>query len=237
MVGLRIENVKQCLDAYCDDVNVVSNQLGDFFVVDEAVRKFEAVSGAILSRNKKCTVMGIGTWKDKVDWPLDYLVTVKEVKILGIYLSDSYRSIIQKNWDYRYKKFVDVIRSWSSRVLDTLAQRVEVVKVFALSKVYYVASVIPINLTMVKKFEKEIGNFIWNRSGKILRVKFEEIKNSPEKGGLGLPCLASKGKALMLSQLLRLLKSGDIKSIGHIGYWMGVLLGDFVNGIDGGQHA
>ena len=35
------------------------NQLGDFFVVDEAVRKFEAVSGAILSRNKKCTVMGI----------------------------------------------------------------------------------------------------------------------------------------------------------------------------------
>ena len=108
-------------------------------------------------------------------------------------MSDSYRSIIKKKWDYRYKKFVDVIRSWSSRVLDTLAQRVEVVKVFALSRVYYVASIIPISLTMARKFDKEIGNFIWKRSGKILRVKLEEIKNIPEKGGLGLPGLASKG--------------------------------------------
>ena len=65
-------------------------------------------------------------------------------------------------------------------------------KVFALSRVYYVASILPISVTMVKKFEKEIGMFVWNRSGKILRVKLDEIKNSPEKGGLGLPCLALK---------------------------------------------
>ena len=67
MGGLRFENVKQCLDAYCDDVNVVTNQVADFGVLDEAVRKFESVSGAILSRNKKCIVMGFRTWKDNVD--------------------------------------------------------------------------------------------------------------------------------------------------------------------------
>ena len=80
---------------------------------------------------------------------------------------------------------------------------------------------------MVKKFEKEIGRFIWNRSGKILRVKLDEVKNSPENGGLGLPCLALKSKSLLLSQFLRLLKSEDIKSVSHIGYWMGDLLADF----------
>ena len=71
----------------------------------------------------------------------------------------------------------------------------------------------------------------------MLRVSLEELQNSSEKGGLGLPCLRGRNNALMLSQLLRLLKSGDRKSLGHIGYWMGELLGDLLAGIDGGEHA
>ena len=48
--------ISQCIEAYCDDVNILTNQLSDFLVVDLAVRKFEAISGAILSRDKKCKV-------------------------------------------------------------------------------------------------------------------------------------------------------------------------------------
>ena len=36
-----------------------------------------------------------------------------------------------------------------------MLQRVEVVKVFALSRVYYVASILPTNKTMVNKIEKD----------------------------------------------------------------------------------
>ena len=86
MVGLSVGGVVQILDSFCDDVSLVTNQLSDFLVIDEAVVKFESVSGAILSQNKKCKVMGFGAWKDKVDWPLDYLETVKEIKVLGICL-------------------------------------------------------------------------------------------------------------------------------------------------------
>ena len=129
------------------------------------------------------------------------------------------------------------IRSWSPRVLETLLQRVEVLKLFAFSRVNYVASVLPITETMAKKFEKEVGKFLWNASGKVLRVSLEELQNCPEKGGLGLPCLRNRNKALMLSQLLRLLKSRDRKSLGHVGYWLGELLGDLLPGIDGGEHA
>ena len=49
--------------------------------------------------------------------------------------------------------------SWSPRVLETLSQRVEVLRVFALTRVYYVASILPINVTMVRKFEKEMAKF------------------------------------------------------------------------------
>ena len=92
-------------------------------------------------------------------------------------------SMVKRNWDYRFERFQEVIRSWALRILDTLVQRVEVLKMFALSRVVYVASVLPIRKTMIKKFEKELGKFIWNSSGKVLRVSLDELKNPQEKGG------------------------------------------------------
>ena len=237
LVGLKLGNRIQCIEAYCDDVNVLTNKVSDFAVLDDAVSKFESFSGAILSRNKKCKVLGLGSWAGRVDWPLSYLKNVGEIKVFGIFICDSYRSLIKRNWDFRFENFVAAIRSWSPRVLETLLQRVEVLKLFAFSRVYYVASVLPITETMAKKFEKEVGKFLWNASGKVLRVSLEELQNCPEKGGLGLPCLRNRNKALMLSQLLRLLKSRDRKSLGHVGYWLGELLGDLLPGIDGGEHA
>ena len=237
LVGIRVSGVPQCIEAYCDDVNVLTNNLTDFLTLDIAVRKFEAVSGAILSREKKCKVMGFGAWKDVIDWPLGYIKTVKEIKIFGIFVLDSYRGMIKRNWEFRFEKFQDVVKSWSSRILDTLAQRVEVLKMFALSRVYYVASILPIRKTMVKKFEKVMGKFVWNASGKVLRVPIGELANGLEAGGLGLPCLQSMSSSLLLSQLLRLLGSGDRKSMEHVGYWIGEVLGVFGLGLDRGQHA
>ena len=93
---------------------------------------------------------------------------MKSMKIFGIFIFDSYDDILKVNWDYRYKKFSDAIHSWSSRILDTLQQRVEVIRIFALSRVFYVAAVLPVRPSMVKKFESLMGRFIWNYSGKIL---------------------------------------------------------------------
>ena len=120
---------------------------------------------------------------------------------------DSFRSLIEKNWDFRFEKFQDVVRSWTPRILETLVQRVEVLRMFALSRVVYVASILPIRSFMIKKFEKEMGKFIWNASGKVLRVSLDEMRNPPERGGLAVPCILSMSKSLLLSQLLRLLRS------------------------------
>ena len=108
---------------------------------------------------------------------------------------------------------------------------------FALARVYYVASILPIRKTMVKKFEQVMGNFLWRSSGKVLRVPIGELYNGTEAGGLGLPSIQAMCNSLMLSQLLRLLKSGDSKTLGHVGYWIGELLSDVVVGLGGGQHA
>ena len=224
ITGLKLTGIGKSLEAYCDDINVLSDNLADFDIVDKVIGKFEKVSGAILSRNKKCKVIGFGNWVSKEDWPLDWVKPVKSEKIFGIFISDSFNEILDLNLDYRFKKFSNIMYSWSNRVLDTLQQRVEVIRMFGLSRVYYVAAVLPMKPKVVKKFEGLMGKYIWNFSGKILRVAIDEMKNKKMEGGMNLPCLASMADSLLFSQLCRLIRSGEKKSLAHAFYWLGDLL-------------
>lgn len=194
------------------------------------------MSGAILSRNHKCKIMGIGAWKNRDQWPLEYVKTDDEIKIFGIFFKNSYRSMVKKNWDYRYGKFMNSIRSWFSRSGLLLQARINILKTFALSRVYYIASVLPLPKTTAKKFEGSIGNFIWKSSGWVLRVAQDELKNDPKKGGLNLVCLTSMAKSLLLSQFLRLLKGVYSKAVSHVGYWIGDSLADLLANVGNGDH-
>ena len=84
-------------------LNLTTGNLPDFDIVDKIIGKFEKVSGAILSRNKKCKVIGFGNWASKEDWPLDWVKPVKSEKIFGIFICDSYNEILELNWNYRLK--------------------------------------------------------------------------------------------------------------------------------------
>ena len=48
-----MNNFKLIDKAYCDDVQTLSEDVDDFVKFDEVMQKFESMSGAILSRNKK----------------------------------------------------------------------------------------------------------------------------------------------------------------------------------------
>ena len=176
--GVSVAGIPQVVEAFCDDINVVTSELDDLVKTDEAIRKFEAMSGAILSRNFKCKVLGIGRWKAKKNWPIDFIRTENEIKIFGILFKDSYQSMIKVNWDVRFGKFSNCIKSWIGRFLPSLSSRIEVIKVFALSRVYYVGSILPLTKVMLRKFESVIGKFIWSTGGWVLRVALDEIKNA-----------------------------------------------------------
>ena len=233
----NVFSVSQCTEGYCDDLNIVTENDADLVLVDNAVSKFESLSGAILSRNKKCKILGFGRWSRRQNWPLNYVQTVSEIKVFGIFLMNSYSKTLKRNWDYRYAKFQQAIMSWSSRRLDLLVQRIEVIKIFALSRIYYVASILPLSKTAGAKFEKLMGQFIWKSSGKLLRVAIKELKLPYERGGLALTCIHTMSSSLLLTQLLRLLKYGDTKAIHAVDYWIGEILSDVVIGLDQCVHA
>ena len=99
---------------------------------------------------------------------------------------------------------------------------------FSFSRIFYIAAVLPMPQNFIKRVDMSVGKFLWNLSGKLLRVSLQDIKLPKSRGGLGLICLSSMAKSLRLSQLLRLLKSGDDKSVSHIWFWIGSLLEDLI---------
>ena len=233
--GLFVSTQVQKDEDYCDDLNFLSEHESDLLVIENTFLRFEAVSGAILSRSHKSKVMGLGPWRQKQDWSLPWLQVKEELKIFGFHISASYKKTVEKCWTECYSSFNKVLMSWSSRQLETLVQRVEVLRVFATSKIWYKASALPLPMKFAKQFESAMFRFLW--IGKLEKLKLDEIKNPVSSGGLNLPCVLSKADSLFLTQTCRLLAKPASKQYKHVQYWLGLYAKDHFPEMAAGPHA
>ena len=49
--GLKLASVQQTLEAYCDDINIITDDLEDFRRMETKIAEFEKYSGAILKQS------------------------------------------------------------------------------------------------------------------------------------------------------------------------------------------
>ena len=211
-------------EGYVDDTEVFCSSDSDFLAVDKCVARFERVSGAILNRSTKSVVLGLGNWKDRTSWPLPWLKTVSEMKVFGFILHPDYSEIIDKNWTEQLNKFRSVLFSWTSRVINSLFQRAEILSIFALSTIWYRAQVLPLPMKYAVQFEKEISNLLWKGHMTKNVLSRETVCLSKERGGLAVPHLRIKCKSLRIKQMLRNI-TGTEKGKEHIDFWLGERLG------------
>ena len=173
-----------------------------------------------MNRCNKSVILGLGGWSDRTIWPLNWIKTVVETKVLGFIVNNSYKDILHKNWSLQLSKFTSTLHSWSSRIIDSIYQRAEVVTVFALSKVWYRGTVLPLPEKFAILFEKEISKFLWK--GNIVRNVLSKATVSlpKNKGGLGLPCIRLKCRSLFMRQIFRTLHNGN-RDCKHYDFWIG----------------
>ena len=100
----------------------------------------------------------------------------------------------------------------------------EVAKTFAMSKLYYVAQVLPLPNKYKKRIESNLSKFIFK--GRHERLKLSDLENTPEKGGFGLPNIGVKADCLLLKQMCRMLALPGENSFNFLGYWLGSFLSD-----------
>ena len=129
--GLQVSNFKQ-LDE--DVIQFLSGNLQDLVTFNNIFLKFELQSGNMLSRDRKSKVMGLGQCRGSQDWPLPWLQSVEEMKMLGFRVCPEYSDTLSNTWQAVFRGFQLSLFSWESRALNTLQQKIKVSQTFALSK-------------------------------------------------------------------------------------------------------
>ena len=133
---------------------------------------------------------------------------------------NDYKEIIERNWSYQFDKFNNCILSWNHRSLPSLHQRARVLSVFALSKVWYRAQVLPLPDNYAKKFEIAISRFVWRGHLTNDVLPRDTVCLPRERGGLGIPHLKLRCKSLFLRQIFRSV-TGQGQSKDHFDFWLG----------------
>ena len=219
--GLQLGGIMSKDQDYVDDISAISTEIQDLFILDETFALFEKVSGTVLNRSNKSKIMGLGGWRDRQEWPLPWLKPENKLKIFGIHFLPTIKESQNASWEACTAGFRSCLHSWSSRFLPTLSQRVMVLSTFAMSKLWYLAQILPIPKKVVEQLEKEVRGFLWR--GRIEKLPLEELYAPVKEGGLGLPSIQAKGDALLMKQLCRILDSpGSTRD--HLSYWIGMRL-------------
>ena len=216
--GLRIGRCQQKNAGYVDDTSAVSTDERDIGRVAYLFDRFEQVSGTVLNKGK-CKITGLGGWRGRQDWPVDWLQPVESQKIFGIHFFPTVDETIRASWEECSDKFRRCLMSWKGKPLHNLSQRTIVLKTFATSKLWYLAQVLPMPKTVLSTLERMIGAFLWR--GHLERLALPELYLDRSQGGLGLPNIAAKADALFLMHLVRILKV-DCPTRDHLMYWIGL---------------
>jgi hypothetical protein len=146
---------------YMDDINELGEDENDIVLTDQICRAFEAASGAILNRNRKTVILGLGSWAGRRDWPLPWLQAVDQAKVLGVMVTPVFATSVSASWELVTAGVERVLLEWAARRLPTLRQRARALETFALSKVWYLAQIIPMPSAVASRLRRAVSDFLW----------------------------------------------------------------------------
>ncbi|MBM3938954.1 MAG: reverse transcriptase family protein, partial [Sphingomonadales bacterium] len=232
--GLRFAGLREASLAYVDDVSALSSKIEDLLILDEIVSDYEAASGAILNRNTKTVIMGLGSWEDRRDWPLQWIQSASKVKLFGVHVTASFHSTQQLSWEHTVGGLEAALRMWASRLLPYLTQRIQILHTYAMSKLWYMAQILPLPKVFCTRIRRAASDFLWR--GRLERLAWPELAAPKQGGGLAVACVETRARSLFAKQAFHRLASGG-RPARHLSYWLGLRLLRFLPGLRVGLHA
>lgn len=132
----------------------------------------------------------------------EWLSIENEINILGIRFTTRFADTVEKNWTSVLLKFQRALWMNNVRMLNII-QKVILLNTYISSKMWYVASVLPLPNKFAGKFISRMGSFLWHGRNST-RVPFETLILPKERGGLNLHSPAIKAKALIVNRMVHL---------------------------------
>lgn len=192
--GIDARDAHLAVTAYADDVTVLLTDNKDAATLKTTLTEFGEVAGLAVSETKTVAV-ALGTW-DEAQHPLPYRY-VKDCRILGVTFARTVTEMINLTWDKVVAGASYVAHQNKHRALN-LVQRVWFVSTYVLSKLWYVAQVLPIPDNIAAKLNISVAGFVW--TGHLYRVPFPNLCAPRTEGGLGLLHPLWKARSLFIGR-------------------------------------
>ena len=202
IIGLQLPGSSSFLPTvalYADDTSVIVNSESAIQATFSVYELFERGSGAKLNFSK-CEGLLLGPWRFLSRFPsVNISWSSTKIKILGVFIGHG--DLSEDNWRPRLDAVSRCLNSWRSRAL-SLAGRALVVNALALSRVWYVASVIHMPEWVRSELRRTVFNFIW--AGKRELVARRVMYHPKSRGGFSVVSVDFKISALLIQWVRRL---------------------------------
>jgi hypothetical protein len=181
--------------AYADDVTAFLTSVADFSTVQEAIQQFQRASGARLNP-RKSRALPIGRWsapKNILGIPCQH-----HVRILGFLFWGTLRQTVSASWA-QLVRLVKIQANDSYPRDLCLVHRILYVHVCLLTRLRYVAQVLPAPQLCVQQITAAVTYFIWRRA--TFRIPVSTLQSRQTDGCWALLDIAVKCRALLQSRM------------------------------------
>ena len=169
-------HIKQVL--YADDMTLFVKDKDSLIQLNEKFQTFAIVSGLQINRDKTYVLL-LGPLHGK-EIVTPFGKKVRLIKILGIHFSMDPEVQERINYKEILSKIKHLLTWWKQRDL-TLMGKIQLIKMFVISKLIYISSLTPIPQGVIADLNRLTFDFLWHGKDKIKReVTFLKY----EKGGL-----------------------------------------------------
>ena len=147
-----------CISQYADDTSLIVGTERAIEEVFNVYSLYERGSGAKLNPSK-CEGLWLGPWNGRTDSPINIIWSSVKIKVLGVFLGPG--NLDEINWRPRITSVENALNSWRQRSL-SYRGRALVINALALSRVWYVASLIPVPPWVLSELTSLVFKFFWS---------------------------------------------------------------------------
>ena len=198
--GIKIPNSTVSLPVvslYADDTSAIVTSDPGIKAVFDTYSRFERASGSKLNLSK-CKGLWLGSWRGRLDLPVAIDWSSDMIKVLGIFIG--FGDLDAANWNPRIDAVSKCLTSWRMRSL-SYSGRAIVANALALSRIWYVASLVHMPSWVLKKLISLVFNFFW--AGKKDLVRRDVVVQKKESGGFSVVSVKFKVQALLVQWVKR----------------------------------
>ena len=145
------------ISQYADDTSLIVTSDDAIKATFETYSVYEKGSGSKLNLSKS-KGLWLGSWNGRQDPPVNLDWTSSMIKVLGVFIGIG--NLDEANWRPRISAVENVLCSWHHRQL-SFRGRAVVINALALSRVWYVASLVHMPTWVLKELNTLVFNFFW----------------------------------------------------------------------------